>query len=94
MAQRPLALATLPDGGPSNAYIRLFRAVLAEALRDDDAAHWLETRDAELVCLLADVEREAVIRALELGDVPKRRFRARVEPSKAPSRKKARLGKN
>ena len=75
MAQRSLALATYPERETGNPYVRLFRAVLAQALRDDDAPQWLETRDGELVCLLADVEREAVVRALERGDVPKRRMR-------------------
>lgn len=85
MAQRSLALATLPDGGPSNPYIRLFRAVLAQALRDYDAEEWLATQDGELVCLLADVEREAVVRALEGGDVRKqKRGGVQLDPKAPP----------
>lgn len=77
MAQRSLALSTYPEREASNAYVRLFRAVLAEALRDDDAAQWIETADAALVCSLADVEREAVARAILRGDVPRRKAKDR-----------------
>ena len=56
--------------------------MLAEALRDDDAPQWIQTRDGQLVCDLAGVEREAVERAILRGDVPKRRIRARVQASK------------
>jgi hypothetical protein len=81
MAQRSLALSTYPEREAGNAYVRLFRAVLAEALRDDDAAEWLETRDGQLVCDLADVERAAVVRALERGEVPRRKMRGRTPGS-------------
>lgn len=86
MAQRSLALSTFPERDTGNAYVRLFRAVLAEALRDDDAPEWIQTCDGQLVCDLAGVEREAVERALARGDVPKRRMRARVQPAKGEGR--------
>lgn len=53
-------LATYPDREGENGHVRLFRAVLAQALRDEDAHEWIGTDDAELVCLLADVDRDAV----------------------------------
>jgi hypothetical protein len=46
-----------------NPELHLWRRVLAEALRDDDAERWLKTDDAALVCTLAQVERDAVARA-------------------------------
>jgi hypothetical protein len=46
-----------------NPELHLWRRVLAEAMRDDDAARWLRTDDAATVCALAGVEREAVARA-------------------------------
>lgn len=70
--QRP-NLATLEQRGPDRAHVRLFRAVLAEAVRCDDAAQWIRSQDAVLVCALADVEREAVERAILRGDVPRRK---------------------
>lgn len=73
MAQRSLALSTFPEREAGNAYVYLFRAVLVEALRDDDAAQWIQTRDGQLVCDLAGVEREAVERAIMRGDVPTKR---------------------
>jgi hypothetical protein len=73
MARQPATLSTLPERGGDNAYVRLFRAVLAEAVRCDDAEQWIKTADAALVCALADVEREAVERAILRGDVPKRK---------------------
>ncbi|MGY6636936.1 MAG: hypothetical protein ACXIUO_07355 [Erythrobacter sp.] len=71
--------------GGDNAYLRLFRAVLAEAVRDPDAAQWIKTQDGAMVCALADVERAAVERAILRGDVPKPRAQT---PSKPPSRRK------
>lgn len=75
MAQRSLALSTFPEREAGNDYVRLFRAVLVEAVRCDDAADWIRTRDAAMVCALADVEREAVERAILRGDVPRRKVR-------------------
>lgn len=46
------------------AYVRLFRAVLAEALRDDDALRWLQSPDGRLVCDLAGVDAAWVLRKL------------------------------
>ncbi len=66
-------LATFPERENANAYVRLFRAVLAEAVKHDDAAEWIQTCDGQLVCDLALVEREAVERAILRGDVPKRK---------------------
>ncbi|MEE4537561.1 MAG: hypothetical protein V2J51_03595 [Erythrobacter sp.] len=77
MAQ--LVLSNMRERESGNAYVRLFRAVLAEAVRDDDALEWLASADGALVCDLADVERDAVRLALERGDVPKRRIRQRRE---------------
>jgi hypothetical protein len=48
----------------------LWRTVLAVALREDDAAEWIITKDAAMVCALAQVEHEAVMRAYRAnGDV-------------------------
>jgi hypothetical protein len=84
--QRP-NLATVQQRGQACAITRLFRAVLAEAVKDDDAAQWIQTKDAQLVCDLAGVECEAVQRAIDRGDVPKRKAKA---PTKPPSRRRAR----
>lgn len=78
MAQRSLALSTFPEREAGNAITRLFRAVIAEAVRCDDALDWIATADAALVCALADVEREAVERAILRGDVPRRRVRGGI----------------
>lgn len=46
----------------------LFRSVLLEALRNEDAAEWLASDDGQLVCDLADIEPEAIVRMLnEIG---------------------------
>ena len=65
MAQRQFTgLATFPDSGEANGERALFVAVLREALRDDDAADWLQTRDGHLVCALAGFEPEYLRRKL------------------------------
>lgn len=87
MTRQAVTLSTLQERGPERAYVRLFRAVLAEAVRCDDAAQWIQTEDGAMVCALADVEREAVERAILRGDVPRRKAKA---PTKLPSRRKAR----
>jgi len=45
----------------------LWRTVLAVALREGDAAEWISTKDAAMVCALAQVEHEAVMRAYRAG---------------------------
>jgi hypothetical protein len=62
--QQRQALATFPDGDSENSCLRLFREVLASALRDDDAETWLRSTDGQLVCLLADVDRDWVLRVI------------------------------
>jgi hypothetical protein len=58
-----------------NPELHLWRMVLALALRDDDAAAWLKTKDAATVCSLAGLDRGGVIRAYEAG-LPEFRKRA------------------
>jgi hypothetical protein len=55
-----LPFFTRGEAMAQNPELHLWRAVLALALRDDDAAQWLRTDDAATVCSLAGVEREAV----------------------------------
>jgi hypothetical protein len=43
----------------------------ANALQDADAAEWIMTRDGALVCSQADVDHEAVQRAIRCGGVPR-----------------------
>lgn len=50
-----------------NPHLHLWRTVLALALRDPDAARWLASDDAATVCSLAEVERDAVVRAMRAG---------------------------
>lgn len=45
-----------------NPELALWRKVPADALRDDDAARWIETQDAATVCALAGLDRDAVVR--------------------------------
>lgn len=74
MARQPRqGLATFPDGDGENSGVRLFREVLALALRDDDAEAWLCSNDGQLVCWLADVDREAVLLAFRRGLTAKRK---------------------
>ncbi|MCC5992488.1 MAG: hypothetical protein JJT99_08180 [Rhodobacteraceae bacterium] len=50
-----------------NPELHLWRAVLALALRDDDAARWIRTQDAATVCALAGLDHDAVVRAFNAG---------------------------
>ena len=47
--------------------LHLWRKVLTEALHDDDAAQWIRTQDAAMVCALAGLDRDAVLRAFDTG---------------------------
>lgn len=66
MAQRQPrpGLATIPDGDHHRGERALFVEVLKIALRDDDAADWLQTRDGVLVCALAGFEPDYLRRKL------------------------------
>lgn len=57
-------LATFPDGDHYRGERALFVEVLKIALKDDDAADWLQTRDGVLVCQLAGFEPQYLIRKL------------------------------
>lgn len=47
----------------------LWRVVMAAALRAEDAAAWLQSRDAAMVCALAGFDLDAVRRAYVEGRV-------------------------
>ncbi len=51
----------------ANPELALWRMVLALALRDDDAARWIETPDAAMVCSLAGLDHAGVMRAYQAG---------------------------
>ena len=63
--------ATLQEREGECGITRLFRMVVVLAVRDPDAARWIRSKDGELVCALANLERAAVQRAIEGGHVPK-----------------------
>ena len=48
---------------------RLFRTVLAQALRDPDRIEWLRSPDGRLVCDLAQVNADWVLR--KLAELPR-----------------------
>lgn len=48
---------------------RLFRTVLAQALRDPDRIDWLRSPDGRLVCDLAQVNADWVLR--KLAEIPR-----------------------
>lgn len=57
-------LATFENGDHHRGERALFCAVLQTALKDDDAADWLLTRDGGLVCALAGFEPDYLLRKL------------------------------
>ena len=58
-------LSTEPDSEAAHDPVRrLFRAVLAQALRDPDCIDWLRSPDGRLVCDLAQVNADWVLRKL------------------------------
>lgn len=57
-------MATFPNGDVENGGRRLFIEVLKSALKDDDAAEWLQTVDGHLVCQLAGFEPQYLLRKL------------------------------
>jgi hypothetical protein len=58
-----------------NPELHLWRMVLALALRDEDAAKWIKTKDAATVCSLAGLDHGGVLRAFDAG-LPEFRKRA------------------
>ncbi|MGY6549339.1 MAG: hypothetical protein ACXIU7_10080, partial [Roseinatronobacter sp.] len=69
------ALCTRGEAMAQNPELHLWRRVLAEALRDDDAADWIRTKDAATVCALAELDHAGVMRAYRAG-LPEFRKRA------------------
>ncbi|MGY6548107.1 MAG: hypothetical protein ACXIU7_03760, partial [Roseinatronobacter sp.] len=68
------ALCTRGEAMAQNPELHLWRRVLAEALRDDDAADWIRTKDAATVCSLAGLDHAGVARVYEAGlNQPRRR---------------------
>lgn len=57
-------LATFENGDHHRGERALFVEVLTRALKDDDAADWLQTRDGVLVCALAGFEPDYLRRKL------------------------------